>query len=401
MLASASRRSLARSLLAARPRLGARSLAARSLGAWPAFLAPRSSSAVDILETESQDVIFNLATEEYLFEHVDVRNPSLFLWRNRPAIIMGKHQNPWKECRVQELEADGVTLARRPTGGGCVYRDLGDTGFSFMNPHASFEDQRDFKTMNNGVLLDALARLGVDGAEPSGRNDLVVGGRKVSGSAWRLRAGRDGEGRRTLHHGTMLLDVDLGALGRYLSPNKLKMQSKGIASVAARVLNLRDVAPAIDHAGFCDAAAAAFAAKWSGRSVNRRVLSVAELEQIPELVAIYERYAAWAWRFGESPEFSHSLERKFEWALVDVHVDVEKGLITGGRVFSDCLVPPLIDAFNDELGGGGARAPIAYDVPGVAELCARVRARLGDDESLRVARDEYLPELQAWMSAEI
>ena len=84
-----------------------------------------------------------------------------------------------------------------------------------------------------------------------------------------------------------------------------------------------------------------------------------------------------------------------------MHVDVERGLITGGRVFSDCLVPPLIDAFNDELGGGGAGAPIAYDVPGVAELCARVRARLGDDESLRVARDEYLPELQAWMSAEI
>jgi len=389
MLASASRRSLARSLLAARPRLGARSLAARSLGAWPSFLAPPSSSAVDILETESQDIFFNLATEEYLFEHVDVRNPSLFLWRNRPAIIMGKHQNPWKECRVQQLEADGVALARRPTGGGCVYRDLGDTGFSFMNPHASFEDQRDFKTMNNGVLLDALARLGVDG------------GRKVSGSAWRLRAGRDGEGRRTLHHGTMLLDVDLGALGRYLSPNKLKMQSKGIASVAARVLNLRDVAPAIDHASFCDAAAAAFAAKWSGRSVNRRVLAAAELEQIPELMAIYERYADWAWRFGESPDFSHSLERKFDWALVDVHVDVERGLITGGRVFSDCLVPPLIDAFNDELGGGGAGAPIAYDVPGVAELCARVRARLGDDESLRVARDEYLPELQAWMSAEI
>merc|ERR1712216_340817 len=103
-------------------------------------------------------------------------------------------------------------------------------------------------------------------------------------------------------------------------------------------------------------------------------------------MAIYERYAAWEWRFGSSPSFSHSLERKFDWALVDVHVDVQKGLITGGRVFSDCLVPPLIDAFNEELSAGA----------GFAELCARVRARLGDDESLRVARDEYLPELHAW-----
>merc|ERR1719407_385027 len=137
--------------------------------------------------------------------------------------------------------------------------------------------------MNNDVLLDALARFGV-AAEASGRNDLVVGDRKISGSAWRLRNTPSGEGRRSLHHGTMLLDVDLGALGRYLSPNKLKMESKGIASVTARVLNLRDVAPAIDHASFCDAAASAFEAKWSseGRSANRRMLAQSDLEKIPE-----------------------------------------------------------------------------------------------------------------------
>ena len=373
--------------------------ARRSVGTWPEFLAPPSSSAVDILEAESQDILFNLATEEYLFEHVDVHNPLLLLWRNRPCIIMGKHQNPWKECRVQEIEADGVTLARRPTGGGCVYRDLGDTGFTFINPHASAKDQSDYKTMNNDVLLNALARFGVE-AEASGRNDLAIGGSKVSGSAYKMRLGSavTGEGRRSLHHGTMLLDVDLGALSRYLSPNKLKMQSKGIASVAARVVNLCEVAPAIDHASFCDAAASAFEAKWSDRSAHRRVLAVANLERIPELMAIYERNAKWEWRFGESPSFSHSLEHKFDWALVDVQVDVAKGLITAGRVFSDCLVPSLIDAFNEEL---SAASSIAYDVQGVAELCARVRGRLGDDESLRVARDEYLPELQAWLSANI
>ena len=392
MIASVSRRSLTRSVLNARP------LATRSMCTWPSFLAPPSSSAIDILETESHDINFNLATEEYLFEHVLQRNPSLFLWRNTPSIIMGKHQNPWKECRVQEMEADGISLARRPTGGGCVYRDLGDSGFSFINPHDSWEESRDFKTMNNEVLLEALRTFGVE-AEASGRNDLVVdGNKKISGSAWKLRAKANGEDRRSLHHGTMLLDIDLGALGRYLSPNKLKMQSKGIASVGARVINLKEVAPAIDHRSFCDAAAAAFEAKWAGREVNRRMLAVSELEQIPELMAIYERYAKWEWRFGESPGFSHSLEHKFDWALVDVHVDVDRGLITGGRVFSDCLVPPLIDAFNEELSAGSG---IAYDVPGIGELCARVRARLGEDESLRVARDEYVPQLQEWLSAKI
>ena len=178
--------------------------------------------------------------------------------------------------------------------------------------------------------------------------------------------------------------------------------------MAARVVNLVEEAPEIDHAGFCDAAAAAFEAKHPGRSPNRQTLAVADLEKIPELMAIYERYAAWEWRFGSSPSFSHSLERKFDWALVDVHVDVQKGVITGGRVFSDCLVPPLIDAFNDELSSAASEASaegslgsIAYDVAGVAELCARVRARLGDDEGTRVARDEYIPQLQAWLNAEM
>ena len=114
--------------------LRARSLCTSS--AWPSFLAPPTATdAIDILYAESEDILLNLATEEYLFEHVDIRNPLLLLWRNRPCIIIGKHQNPWKECRVQLLEQDGVTLARRPTGGGCVYRDLGATPRPTQPPH--------------------------------------------------------------------------------------------------------------------------------------------------------------------------------------------------------------------------------------------------------------------------
>ena len=99
------------------------------------------------------------------------------------------------------------------------------------------------------------------------------------------------------------------------------VRSPLVVSEADALAVLSEVAPAIDHASFCDAAASAFEAKWPGRSVNRRMLAVSELERIPELMAIYERYAKWEWRFGESPGFSHSLEHKFDWALVDVHVD--------------------------------------------------------------------------------
>ena len=103
--------------------------------------------AIDILHAESNDILLNLATEEYIFEHIEISNPILFLYRNTPTIIIGKHQNPWKECFVQKLEQDKVVLARRKSGGGCVYQDLGNTVFSFMNP-IDFSKQ-DFKTMNN------------------------------------------------------------------------------------------------------------------------------------------------------------------------------------------------------------------------------------------------------------
>jgi len=142
---------------------------------------------------------------------------------------MGKHQNPWKECRVQLLEENNVILARRKSGGGCVYQDLGNSVFSFLNPIQQFE-KVDFKTMNNDILLSALKDgFGVR-AEASGRNDLVVPqddgvDRKISGSAYKLKLGnvKTGKGKKALHHGTMLLNLELGALGRYLNPSKAKL----------------------------------------------------------------------------------------------------------------------------------------------------------------------------------
>ena len=215
--------------------------------------------------------MFNLATEEYIFEHVDITNPILFLWRNSPTIIIGKHQNPWKECHVQRLEEDNIVLARRKSGGGCVYQDLGNSVFSFINPIDDFAKQ-DFKTLNNEVLLNSLKSFGVVG-EASGRNDLTVDGKKVSGSAYKLKLGKkDGSGKRSLHHGTMLLDLELGALGKYLNPNKKKLESKGVSSVISRVMNLKEAVPAITHDSFNEALEQAFRQKWENQQVNRTVL---------------------------------------------------------------------------------------------------------------------------------
>jgi len=163
--------------------------------------------------------------------------------------------------------------------------------------------------MNNDILIASLKKLGVENAEASGRNDLVVKregehDRKISGSAYKLKLGNTttGEGRRSLHHGTMLLDLKLDALGKYLNPSKAKLESKGVDSVVSRVMNLKEVCPDITHDSFCDSVEEAFINKWDNNfQINRRTLTVEELEKIPKLMEIYKKSEAWEWRFGETP----------------------------------------------------------------------------------------------------
>lgn len=114
-------------------------------------------------------------------------------------------------------------------------------------------------------------------------------------------------------------------------------------------------------------------------------------------MSIYDQSAEWDWRFGQTPVFSNSLEHKFDWALMDVQCNVEKGKVVSGQVFSDCLVPVFIDALNEELNAGD----ITYDVSGVQTLCARVKARFEGDDSALVVVETYIPELEKWLSSNI
>ena len=145
--------------------------------------------------------LFNLAVEECIFRQMDPNQRVLFLWRNANTVVIGRAQNPWKECNTRRMEEDGVTLARRSSGGGAVFHDLGNSCFTFMEGKPEYD-----KSISTAIVLDALKRLGVE-AFASGRNDLLVatpdGERKVSGSAYRETHDRG------FHHGTLLLDADL------------------------------------------------------------------------------------------------------------------------------------------------------------------------------------------------
>ena len=171
----------------------------------------------------------NLAVEQYLLEHVPRDACILYLWQNRHTVVIGRNQNAWQECRTARLEADGGFLARRLSGGGAVFHDLGNLNFTFLVNKADYSVEKQLS-----VIVEACRSLGIP-AERSGRNDVLTGGRKFSGNAFYEHQGR------CYHHGTLLVDVDMEAMGRYLSPSTAKLQAKGVSSVRSRVVNLREL----------------------------------------------------------------------------------------------------------------------------------------------------------------
>lgn len=219
-----------------------------------------------LLISDSYDPWFNLAVEECIFRQMPATQRVLFLWRNADTVVIGRAQNPWKECNTRRMEEDNVRLARRSSGGGAVFHDLGNTCFTFMAGKPEYD-----KTISTAIVLNALNALGVD-AEASGRNDLVVktpdGDRKVSGSAYRETKDRG------FHHGTLLLNADLSRLANYLNPDKKKLAAKGITSVRSRVANLTELLPGITHQQVCQAITEAFlptTANVSKRKLSRRI----------------------------------------------------------------------------------------------------------------------------------
>lgn len=164
------------------------------------------------------------AVEECIFRQMPATQRVLFLWRNADTVVIGRAQNPWKECNTRRMEEDNVRTARRSSGGGAVFHDLGNTCFTFMAGKPEYD-----KTISTSIVLNALNSLGVT-AEASGRNDLVVktpeGDRKVSGSAYRETMDRG------FHHGTLLLNADLSRLANYLNPDKKKLGPKALPPCA-------------------------------------------------------------------------------------------------------------------------------------------------------------------------
>ena len=291
-----------------------------------------------ILKSAVTNPWFNLATEDWIFNTLNPDSHTLFLWRNSETVVIGRSQNPWVECKTDKMAADDVFLARRQSGGGAVFHDLGNTNFTFLSPKHAYD-----QTANFTIIINALKKLGID-ATLSGRNDMQVGDRKISGSAFKHAADR------SFHHGTLLVNANMQKLGDYLNPHPLKLKAKGIKSVRARVANLVEFNDAINHETLSEAIIEAFC-EYYGETAPVEQLDEASLAKQPALNAYYQQMADWDWRFGKTPEFSHHIETRFDWGMMDVHMDVKQAVITEVVIFSDALNIELIDLLKETLTG--------------------------------------------------
>ncbi|MDE7370676.1 MAG: lipoate--protein ligase [Desulfovibrio sp.] len=281
-----------------------------------------------------RDAARNLAAEEALFRTLAPGHPGLFLlWRNEPAVIVGRHQCVPDEVDTARAAAEGVPVVRRITGGGAVCHDAGTLCFSWIGNDAGMGPA--FAPLLAPVA-QALADVGV-AAGLTGRNDLEAQGRKISGSA-QFRSGG-----RLLVHGTLLVSADLSRLGRLLTPPTEKRHAHGVASVRGRVANVADFwAPGTTM----DDLEAALLARCAPEAAEKP----AGLDAMVELLA-QRKYRDPEWNFGAHPPAARSVARRFPWGTVELRLELRDGCIRSARVTGDFFSDLGMETLEQRLEG--------------------------------------------------
>lgn len=270
--------------------------------------------------SREMDPYFNIAAEHQLFSEAK-EEVALFLWQNRPAVIIGRNQNIYAECDLSYLADMEILPVRRFSGGGAVFQDMGNVNFTFITQKKDADTEKFLS-----VIQNAVASLGIDCAF-SGRNDLLYEGKKFSGHAYYADKGR------YLYHGTVMVDVDLDILTGVLRPSFAKLESKGIASVRSRVINLSQ----INHEITVDAVKAAIVLAFLKNYGDSEPIKYLDSKCMqPDL---WEIIQGKEWLYSEAPSFSINEERKLPFGNVTLSADVAEGRIQGIKIYTDSLDP--------------------------------------------------------------
>ncbi|MFC0345561.1 lipoate--protein ligase [Epilithonimonas hispanica] len=288
-----------------------------------------------IIDSPSHNAFFNIASEEFLLTKFPTEDIFL-LYINAPSIIVGKFQNTLAEINLDYVNDNNIKVVRRLSGGGAVYHDLGNLNFSFHTLLGTndFLDFGEFTSPIIKILKDWNINANLEG-----RNDLLVDGKKFSGNAKLAKGGK------MIQHGTILFNSEMSVLSDALKINPLKFIDKATKSNRSRVTNLIDFLPTgatievlkqklIDE----------ILKDFNGKVYNLTDQDIQEIEKLAK-----EKYETWDWNFGFSPNYNFKKAIKIPAGFIEIHLDVEKGIIKKAKIFGDFFASKSIEELEDLL----------------------------------------------------
>jgi lipoate-protein ligase A len=273
----------------------------------------------------------NLAIEQYLFENVDDDTLVVYLWQNQNTVVIGKNQNAYSECRAELLKSDGCFLARRTSGGGAVFHDLGNLNFTFICSTENFDVAKHMQVIHGACRLSNID------AEISGRNDILADGRKFSGNAFYNSRGR------SYHHGTILINADVEKVDKYLTPPKAKLEARGVKSVRSRVINLCEFAPSLTCETMKDHLLSAAETVYA---LSPEMIKEIDCAQINALAT---RFADWEYIYGSPIPFNLSCGGRLSFGNAEIALCVKNGYITDLKLYTDALDHEISNTVRETL----------------------------------------------------
>ena len=275
-------------------------------------------NSLKVYISDSFDVYENLAAEKLLFDSVENDCVILYLWQNENTVVIGRNQNPWNECNLRLLEDEGGHLARRLSGGGCVFHDKGNLNFTFICCNENYDVTKQLR-----VIQKACSLSGIE-TQISGRNDILAEGRKFSGNAFYTSQGK------SYHHGTILIDTDFDKIKRYLTPSEKKLSAKGVKSVQSRVINLTELCSELTCQKMKEYMISSFENIYGAKSSRANI-------EPGEIKPLRDMYSSPDYLYKKTPPFSLTLKDRFSWGEIEINLEVKDGIITNALIYTDAL----------------------------------------------------------------